>query len=47
MDDVKVLDELLEIIWGSKPNKKGYITKPKKPRDKKGRYTRRKNGSSK
>ena len=47
MDDVKVLDELLEIIWGSKPNKKGYITKPKKPRDKQGRYIRRKNGSSK
>ncbi len=33
----KLLNELLEIIWGSKPKKK------KKPRDKKGRYTRRKN----
>ena len=35
--DVEVLNELLEIIWGSKPKKKN------KPRDKKGRYTRRKN----
>ena len=33
--DVEVLNELLEIIWGAKPKKK------KKPRDKKGRYTRR------
>ena len=35
-EDIKVLDELLEIIWGSKKPKK-----KKKPRDKKGRYTKR------
>jgi hypothetical protein len=33
----EVLDEILELIWGSKDKKK----KPKKPRDKKGRYTKR------
>ena len=33
----EILDELLELIWGSKVKKK----KPKKSRDKKGRYTRR------
>tara|TARA_R100000700_G_C3149925_1_gene128903 strand:- start:773 stop:889 length:117 start_codon:yes stop_codon:yes gene_type:complete len=33
----EVLDEILEIIWGSKDKKK----KPKRARDKKGRYTKR------
>ena len=36
-DDIKVLNELLEIIWGSKVKKK----RPKRARDKKGRYTKR------
>ena len=36
MDSVKVLNELLEIIWGSeKPKRK---VKKRKPRDSKGRY---------
>ena len=36
MDDLKALDELLEIIWGSeKPKRK---VKKRKPRDSKGRY---------
>jgi len=33
----EILDELLEIIWGSKPKK----VKTKRPRNKKGRYTKR------
>ena len=36
MDDLKALDELLEIIWGSAPIERK--TKKKKPRDSKGRY---------
>jgi hypothetical protein len=39
MEDVKILDELLEIIWGSEKQKRK--TKKKKPRDTKGRYTKR------
>ena len=35
--DLKVLDELLEIIWGTKIKNK----KPKLPRDKKGRFIKR------
>ena len=39
MEDIKILNELLEIIWGSeKPKRK---TKKKKPRDSKGRYIKR------
>ena len=39
VDDIKVLKELLEIIWGSeKPKRK---VKKKKPRDSKGRYIKR------
>ena len=41
-DDVKALNELLEIIWGTKPKKK------RKPRNAKGRFIKRsKVGSSK
>ena len=47
MSELKALEELLEIIWGLDPDKKEKIAKPNKPRDKKGRYVRRKNGSSK
>ena len=36
-DDVKVLYELLDIIWGAKDTNK----KPKIPRDKKGRFIKR------
>ena len=37
--DLKKIDELLEIIWGSeKPKRK---IKKKKPRDSKGRYIKR------
>jgi hypothetical protein len=32
-----ILDDILSIIWGSKPTKK----KPKYPRDKKGRFIKR------
>ena len=39
MEDIKVLNELLEIIWGSeKPKRK---IKKKNPRDSKGRYIKR------
>ena len=38
MEELKIIDELLNIIWGSKAPK----TKKKRTRDKKGRYTRRK-----
>ena len=39
MEDIKILNELLEIIWGSeKPKRK---TKKKKPRDSKGRYIKK------
>tara|TARA_R100001530_G_scaffold86556_1_gene60243 strand:- start:183 stop:305 length:123 start_codon:yes stop_codon:yes gene_type:complete len=39
VEDIKILNELLEIIWGSeKPKRK---TKKKKPRDSKGRYIKR------
>ena len=37
IDDIKVLNELLEIIWGSKPKK----VKTKRPRNKKGQYIKR------
>ena len=47
MSELKALEELLEIIWGLDPEKKENIAKPNKPRDKKGRYVRRKNGPSK
>ena len=36
-DDIRVLNELLEIIWGSKPKK----VKTKRPRNKRGRYIKR------
>tara|TARA_R100000458_G_C8276031_1_gene251217 strand:- start:3670 stop:3798 length:129 start_codon:yes stop_codon:yes gene_type:complete len=42
MNELKALDELLEIIWGTDPEKK------KKPRNAKGRFIKRsKVGSSK
>tara|TARA_Y100000593_G_scaffold92335_1_gene183597 strand:- start:10939 stop:11061 length:123 start_codon:yes stop_codon:yes gene_type:complete len=37
MDDLKVLDELLEIIWGTKVTTK----RSKLKRDKKGRFAKR------
>tara|TARA_R100000005_G_C4978525_1_gene189067 strand:+ start:1421 stop:1543 length:123 start_codon:yes stop_codon:yes gene_type:complete len=37
MSDLKVLDELLEIIWGTKYTKKSSKLK----RDKKGRFAKR------
>tara|TARA_Y100001973_G_C5084498_1_gene274133 strand:+ start:134 stop:253 length:120 start_codon:yes stop_codon:yes gene_type:complete len=37
MDDIKVLNELLDIIWGSKITNK----KTKLQRDKKGRFIKR------
>jgi|TARA_R100000479_G_scaffold30677_1_gene12329 hypothetical protein len=41
MNEIKVLEELLEIIWGAEPKKK-------KPRNAKGRFIKRsKVGSSK
>lgn len=42
MSELEVLEELLEIIWGTEPKKK------KKPRNAKGRFTKRsKVGTSK
>ena len=42
MDDIKVLNELLEIIWGTEPKKK------RKPRNTKDRFIKRsKVGTSK